>query len=67
MAWRWPEIGPPSTTQTGLTVRCELDTNPYPKGIKVSEQEMATLNLKRDVFHPDWNYSILPREQDMER
>ncbi len=56
-----------TTTQTGLTVRCELDTNPYPKGIKVSEQEMATLNLKRDVFHPDWNYSISPSEQDMAR
>jgi Rhodopirellula transposase DDE domain len=56
-----------TTTQTGLTVRCELDTNTYPKGIKVSEREMATLNLQRDAFHPDWNYIISPREHDMER
>ena len=34
-----------TTTKTGLTVRCELDTNSYPKGIKVSDAEMATLNL----------------------
>ena len=56
-----------TTTQTGLTVRCELDTNTYPKGIKVSERETATLNLQRDAFHPDWNYIISPREHDMER
>jgi hypothetical protein len=50
-----------TTTKTGLTVRCELDTNIYPKGIKVSQEEMATLNLKGDEFHPDWNYTISPR------
>jgi hypothetical protein len=54
-----------TTTKTGLTVRCELDTNTYPKGIKVSNAEMATLNLKGDNFHPDWNYTISPREQKM--
>ena len=52
-----------TTTKTGLTVRCELDTNSYPKGIKVSDAEMATLNLKGDDFHPDWNYTISPRER----
>jgi len=56
-----------TTTKTGLTVRCELDTNTYPKGIKVSDEEMATLNLKGDDFHPDWNYTITPREQNVER
>ena len=35
-----------STTKTGLTIRCELDSNIYQKGIKVSDQVMATLNLK---------------------
>ena len=55
-----------TTTKTGLTVRCELDTNTYPKGIKVSDEEMATLNLKGDDFHPDWNYTISPRPK-MER
>jgi Rhodopirellula transposase DDE domain len=38
----------------------------YPKGIKVSEEQMAALNLKGDEFHPDWNYSISPRGQIVE-
>jgi hypothetical protein len=50
-----------TTTKTGLTVRCELDTRTYPKGIKVSKAEMATLNIKGDLFHPEWNYTISPR------
>ncbi len=56
-----------TTTKTGLTIRCELDSNIYRKGIKVSDQVMATLNLKGDEFHPDWNYTISPRDQHMER
>jgi hypothetical protein len=52
-----------TTTQTGLTVRCELDTRDYPKGIKVSDAEMTTLNIKGDIFHPEWNYTISPRPQ----
>ncbi len=51
-----------TTTKTGLTVRCELDTRTYPKGIKVSDAEMATLNIKGDSFHPEWNYTISPRQ-----
>jgi hypothetical protein len=50
-----------TTTRTGLTVRCELDTRTYPKGIKVSDAEMETLNIKGDTFHPEWNYTISPR------
>jgi DDE family transposase len=50
-----------TTTKTGLTVRCELDTRTYPKGIKVSDAQMATLNIKGDTFHPEWNYTISPR------
>ena len=41
-----------ATTKTGLQIRCELDRNVYPKGIKVSDEELATLNIKRDKFHP---------------
>ena len=52
-----------TTTRTGLTVRCELDTRSYPKGIKVSDAEMKTLNIKGDTFHPEWNYTISPRVQ----
>ena len=50
-----------TTTKGGLTVRCELDTRSYPKGIKVSDAEMAALNIKGDAFHPEWNYTISPR------
>ena len=53
-------------TKTGLTIRCELDLNTYPKGIKVRDEEIASLNLKGDKFHPDWNYSIAPRGQVVE-
>jgi hypothetical protein len=49
-----------TTTKTGLTVRCELDTRSYPKGIKVSDGEMAAINIERNVFHPEWNYTISP-------
>ena len=50
-----------TTTNTGLKVRCELDTRDYPKGIKVSDEQMTTLNIKGDKFHPEWNYTISPR------
>jgi hypothetical protein len=48
-------------TAAGLTVQCELDTNTYPAGRKVSDAELAGVRLERDAFHGDWNYSILPR------
>jgi hypothetical protein len=50
-----------TTTKAGLTVRCELDTRAYPKGIKVSDAEREALNIKGDAFHPEWNYTISPR------
>ena len=53
---------PATTTETGtFKVRCELDLKAYPRGIKVSDAEMATLNIKGDAFHPEWNYTISPR------
>jgi len=48
-------------TRTGLSVKVELDTREYPKGIKVHDAEFATINIARDDFHGEWNYSILPR------
>jgi hypothetical protein len=56
-----------TTTKTGLKIRCELDPNTYPKGIKVSDEEMETLNIRRDEFHPEWNYAIIPRPKMVER
>jgi hypothetical protein len=48
-------------TKTGLTVRCELDNGSYPKGIKVSDKELAQINIARNDFHGEWNYTIRPR------
>jgi hypothetical protein len=53
-----------TTTRTGLSVRCELDPNRYPKGVTVSDAEMAGLNITRDEFHGEWNYTLSPRPLD---
>ena len=50
-----------TTTRKGLRVECELDTNIYPKGIKISDKQLSELNLQRDEFHGEWNYTIRPR------
>jgi len=49
-----------TTTKSGLTVRCELDDATYETGRKVSDAELATVNLERDAFHGEWNYRIRP-------
>jgi transposase len=49
-----------TTTQEGLTVTAIKDTQSYPTGIKVSDEEMATLHLIRQPFHGEWNYTIQP-------
>jgi len=50
-----------TTTTTGLAVKSKLDSNIYPAGLKVSDQQMAELQLRRDRFHGDWNYRLLAR------
>jgi len=50
-----------TTTQTGLTVRAELDKNIYPKGVKTSDAQLAAINLTRHAFHGDWNYTVTPQ------
>lgn len=49
-----------TTTDTGLKVRAVLDENKYPKGVKVSDAQLAAINLSRHSFHGDWNYTISP-------
>jgi Rhodopirellula transposase DDE domain len=49
-----------TTTTKGLTVKCQLDTKKYPKGIKISDSEMDALNIDRHDFHGEWNYTIAP-------
>ena len=56
-----------TTTKTGLTVRCELDTAQYPSGIVVSDEQMAAINIKRSTFHGDWNYTISPNTHSPNR
>lgn len=55
-----------TTTETGLRVECELDTDLYPAGLKISDEEMAQLNIVRDEFHGEWNYTIHPRQQQLD-
>jgi transposase len=50
-----------TTTRTGLRVQSQPDTGKYPKGIKVGKQEFATIQLRPDSFHGEWNYTITPR------
>jgi|SaaInlV_200m_DNA_2_1039689.scaffolds.fasta_scaffold24542_1 transposase len=52
-----------TTTEAGLQVRCALDENEYEKGRKVSDAEMAALNLHRHEFHGDWNYTLTPSQE----
>ena len=56
-----------TTTKTGLTVRCELDQNTYPAGVKVSDAEMDAVNLIRHHFHGEWNYTVSPKALALER
>jgi transposase len=52
-----------TTTEKGLKVYCELDTNLYPKGVKVTDQEMQQISISADEFHGEWNYVISPNQQ----
>ncbi len=53
-----------TTTSTGLEVHARLDPGHYEKGIKVSDAQLAAVNIERDQFHPDWNYTIHPHHKD---
>jgi hypothetical protein len=53
-----------TTTDAGLKVRAELDEKKYPKGVKVSDLQMAAINLTRHSFHGDWNYTISPHRKN---
>ena len=50
-----------TTTQGGLAIQSELDEASYPTGRGVTDEEMDRLSIKRDTFHGEWNYSLLPR------
>jgi transposase len=48
-------------TRAGLTVQSQLDTNIYPSGRKISDEQMNMLSIQRDTFHGEWNYTLLPQ------
>ena len=52
-----------TTTETGLKVCCEIDGNLYPKGAEVTDGEIQAINITRDNFHGEWNYTIAPNQQ----
>jgi hypothetical protein len=51
-----------TTTKTGLKVESALDMRIYEKGIRVTKAEMEHLDIRGDAFHPEWNYSVVPRQ-----
>ena len=50
-----------TSTTSGLTIACDIDATKYPKGTKVSDQQVKSLNIRYHRFHPDWNYTIRPK------
>lgn len=51
-----------TTTTTGLKVRAEFDPALYPTKVKVSDAELATVQLSTHAFHGEWNYTISPNQ-----
>ena len=49
-----------TTTDAGLKVKCEIDPNTYPAGIRVTDAETDAINIQRHEFHGEWNYTISP-------
>ena len=56
-----------TTTETGLTVRAELDERKYPKGLKISDAQLATVNIFPHDFHGEWNYAIAPSRRRLKK
>lgn len=50
-----------TTNKSGLRIKAALDEATYAPGIKVSDEELATLAIERDSFHGEWNYRLMPR------
>jgi hypothetical protein len=51
-----------TTTATGLTVHCVLDTGQYPTGIRYTKKDVDALPIARHEFHPEWNYTVSPAD-----
>ncbi len=53
-----------TTTETGLRVYCDIDENHYPKGIAIDKATIDALNIRREPFHGEWNYTFMPPPKD---
>ena len=49
-----------TTTNTGLKVYARLDDQSYQRGIAVTDEQLAAVNITRHTFHGDWNYTATP-------
>jgi hypothetical protein len=54
-----------TTTNTGLKVYARLDTSAYPKGVEVTDAQLAAVNIHRHDLHGEWNYTIKPSVIEM--
>ncbi|MDR2447337.1 MAG: hypothetical protein LBD58_08655 [Treponema sp.] len=52
-------------TRTGLSVRCQLDTNKYGLGVHITDEQMLEIKLRWCKFHKDWNYTLQPSVRNM--
>jgi len=50
-----------TTTKAGLHIKAEIDANTYKTGVRVSDEELAAVQIDKDSFHGEWNYTIKPR------
>jgi hypothetical protein len=50
-------------TKQGLSVACRLDETTYVKGVTVSDEQMANLNIHRATFQGEWNYTVAPQDK----
>jgi hypothetical protein len=50
-----------TTTKKGLRIQAELDTQEYPLGIEISDEELAAVQIEEEKFHGEWNYTIPPK------
>ena len=53
-----------TTTEAGLIVKAAIDTTDYKTGVKISDEELAKVNIRRAQFHGEWNYTIIPRKRN---
>ena len=53
-----------TTTRKGLTVQADLDEGYYPRGVKITDNELAAVPLKPHDWHGEWNYTVLLSKTD---